>query len=51
MEDLTYIAAMAAVVIAGFLIIKRVASCLWNTVVAIIVLTVLVWGLRSLGVI
>lgn len=42
---------MVAVLVAGFVIVKKLSSCLWNIVVAIIVIAVFLWGLSSLGVI
>lgn len=51
MNDLEYIIAMIAVVAAGFFIIKKVVSCLWRIIVALVVIAVLLWGLTSLGVI
>lgn len=49
MDNLQYYLAMIAVLIAGFIIIKKVSSCIWNIIVAVIVLAVLLWGLTSLG--
>lgn len=50
MEDLKYYLAMLAVVVVGFIVVKKISSCLWNTVVGIIVLAVLAWALTELGI-
>ena len=51
MEDIQYYLAIAAVVVAGYFIIKKISSCIINAIIGVIVLAVLLWGLDGLGII
>ncbi len=49
MEDLKYFVAIIIVVVVGFILIKRISSCLWNIIVGFIMMAVLAWALAELG--
>lgn len=51
MDNIQYYLAIAAVLIVGFLLVRKITSCVWNIIVGIIVLAVLAWALFELGVI
>lgn len=51
MEDLKYYLAIVAVIVAGFIVIKKISGCVWNIIVGVIILAVLAWALTELGLI
>lgn len=51
MDDIKYYLAIVAVLVIGFILIKKISSCLWNIVVGAIVLAILGWALVELGII
>lgn len=42
---------MAAVLICGFFIIKKITGCIWHLIIGAIVLLIFLWGLNGIGLI